>query len=43
MINAFAGDPVRVNVLAPWSEQSQVFGLEGHTWPVEPGRAGSRR
>lgn len=38
---AFAGDPVRVNVLAPWSEQSQVFSLEGHTWPEEPGRAGT--
>ena len=41
MPTAFAGEPVRVHVLAPWSEQSQVFSLEGHTWPVEPGRAGT--
>lgn len=41
MLRAFAGDPVRVNVLAPWSEQVQVFSLEGHSWPVEPGRAGT--
>ena len=41
MLRAFAGDPVRVHVLAPWSEQSQVFSLEGHDWPVEPGREGT--
>ncbi|MGI8686809.1 MAG: multicopper oxidase domain-containing protein [Acidimicrobiales bacterium] len=41
LLTAFAGDPVRVNVLAPWSEQSQVFSLEGHSWPVEPGRDGT--
>jgi hypothetical protein len=30
-----------VHVLAPWSEQAQVFSIEGHDWPLEPGRAGS--
>ncbi len=41
LLDAFAGDPVRIRVLAPWSEQSQVFSLEGHRWPVEPGRRGT--
>ncbi|HVM05814.1 MAG TPA: multicopper oxidase domain-containing protein [Acidimicrobiales bacterium] len=41
VLEAVAGDPVRINVLAPWSEQSQVFSVEGHRWPVEPGRDGS--
>jgi hypothetical protein len=41
VITAFAGDPMRIHVLAPWSEQTQVFGIEGHEWPVEPGRQGS--
>jgi hypothetical protein len=41
VINAFAGDPLRVHVLAPWSEQAQVFGIDGHDWPVERGRAGT--
>jgi hypothetical protein len=36
-----AGDPLRVHVLAPWSEQVQVFSLEGHRWPLEPGMPGS--
>ena len=41
LLEAVAGDAVRVNVLAPWSEQSQVFSVEGHRWPVEPGRQGT--
>ena len=41
MLTAFAGDAVRINVLAPWSEQTQVFSLEGHSWPVEPGLEGT--
>lgn len=40
-IEARAGDPLRVHVLAPWSEQAQVFSMEGHRWPIEPGMAGS--
>ena len=41
LLEAFAGDPVRIRVLAPWSEQSQVFAVEGHRWPVEPTRQGT--
>jgi hypothetical protein len=35
-IEAFAGDALRVHVLAPYSEQVQVFGIEGHEWSVMP-------
>jgi hypothetical protein len=28
-------------VLAPASEQGHVISVEGHRWPVEPGRAGT--
>ena len=28
-------------VLAPFSEQAHVFTIEGHQWPLEPGRAGT--
>ena len=41
MMEAFAGDAVKVHVLAPFSEQAQVFTLEGHQWPLEPARSGS--
>ncbi len=41
VMEAFAGDPMKVHVLAPFSEQAHVFSLEGHQWPLEPGRAGS--
>ena len=37
LLEAFAGDAVRVHVLAPWSEQNQVFTIEGHRWPRSPG------
>jgi hypothetical protein len=40
-IEAFAGDAMRIHVLAPWSEQAQVFSIEGHEWPTEPGREGT--
>lgn len=43
VVHAVAGDPLRIHVLAPWSEQQQVFALEGHTWPQEPGLAGTPR
>ena len=26
---------------APWSEQVQVFSMEGHRWPIEPAMEGS--
>ena len=38
LLRAYAGDPVKVHVLSPWSEQAQVFSIEGHRWPLEPGR-----
>jgi len=41
LLEAFAGDPVKVHVLAPWSEQAQVFSIEGHQWSEEPGRPGA--
>ena len=41
LLEAYAGDPVRIRVLAPWSEQAQVFSVEGHRWPVEPTREGT--
>ena len=41
LLQAFAGDTVRVHVIAPWSEQNQVFAIEGHRWPQEPGLAGT--
>ncbi|HUQ64349.1 MAG TPA: hypothetical protein VM121_11390, partial [Acidimicrobiales bacterium] len=37
VLSAYPDDPVRVHVLAPWSEQAQVFSIEGHEWPQEPG------
>jgi hypothetical protein len=43
VLEAYAGDPVHVHVLAPVSEQAQVFSVEGHRWPLEPGRAGTSR
>ena len=41
VLNAYAGDPTRVNVLIPWSEQAQVFSIEGHRWPQQPGLPGT--
>jgi hypothetical protein len=43
LLEAFAGDPVKIHVLAPYGEQAHVFTLENHQWPLEPGRAGSDR
>jgi hypothetical protein len=40
-IEAAVGDLLRINVLAPSSEQVQVFGVEGHRWPREPGLPGT--
>jgi hypothetical protein len=39
ILEAFVGDAVRIHVLVPFGEQSHVFSLEGHEWPLEPGRA----
>jgi FtsP/CotA-like multicopper oxidase with cupredoxin domain len=41
VLEAYAGDAVKMHVLAPWSEQSQVFSIEGHQWPTEPDRPGT--
>jgi hypothetical protein len=41
LLEAFAGDAVRVHVLVPYSEQSHVFSIENHVWQFEPGRAGT--
>jgi manganese oxidase len=43
VIHAFAGDPVKIHVVSAWSEQAQVFGVEGHTWSVEPAMPGARQ
>lgn len=43
VVEAEAGTPLRLHVLAPWSEQAQVFSLEGHRWPAEPGQRGADR
>ena len=40
LLEAIAGDAVRIHVLLPWAEQAHVFSLEGHRWPFEPGRSG---
>ena len=42
--NVFAaqiGDPVRFRVVSGFSEQNQVFTVEGHEWELTPGLAGS--
>lgn len=41
LLDANAGDDVRIHLVAPSSEQAQVFSLEGHRWPAEPGLAGT--
>jgi len=41
LLEAFAGDPVKIHLLAPYGEQAHVFTLENHQWPLEPGRTGS--
>jgi hypothetical protein len=41
LMEAFAGDAVRMHVFAPYSEQAQVFSLENHQWLLEPNRKGS--
>ena len=41
LLEAYAGDGVRLHVMVPYSEQAQVFSIEGHQWRLEPGLAGS--
>ena len=42
LIEAFAGNPVKLHVLVPYSEQAHVFTVEGHEWQLEPGLPGTR-
>lgn len=41
VLRAYAGDPIRLHVVAAVSEQVQGFALDGHRWPLEPGARGS--
>jgi hypothetical protein len=41
IIEAYAGDRMRIHVVGAYDEQSQVFSLEGHEWPIEPGLSGT--
>jgi hypothetical protein len=41
LLDAFVGDSMKIHVFLPASEQPHVFSLEGHRWPLEPGRQGS--
>ena len=43
LLAAAAGDALRVHVLAPWSEQAQVFSIEGHSFERNPGTPGTAR
>ncbi len=43
VIEAFVGDPLQIHVLAPWSEQVQVFSIEGHRWPIDAAMNGSTK
>ncbi|MDR4494327.1 MAG: multicopper oxidase domain-containing protein [Nitrospirales bacterium] len=36
LIQAHAGDPVRIHVLGASSEQNGMFSVEKHEWPIEP-------
>jgi hypothetical protein len=38
LLEAFTGDAVKIHMLVPYGEQAHVFTLEGHQWPLEPGR-----
>lgn len=35
LLEAFAGDPVRVRILAPVAAQAHVFSVEGHRWSLD--------
>jgi hypothetical protein len=41
VLTARTGDPMRLHVVVPVSEQARVVGVDGHRWPVEPGRRGT--
>ncbi len=41
VFETFGGDPVRFRVVSGYSEQSQVFSVEGHQWQLTPQIKGS--
>ncbi|MDQ3954016.1 MAG: hypothetical protein M3285_00505 [Actinomycetota bacterium] len=41
VLRAHAGDPVRIRVAVPVSQNVHAFSLEGHSWPLEPFLGGS--
>ena len=41
IIEAHAGDPVRIHVIGANNEQNQMFSVEKHEWPIEPYMAGA--
>lgn len=41
MIEAHAGDIIKLHILVPFSEQNGVFSIEGHQFPLEPKMQGS--
>ena len=36
LIEAHAGDPVRIHIFGANNEQNQMFSVEKHEWPIEP-------
>jgi len=36
IVEAHAGDPVRIHVFGASNEQNQMFSVEKHEWPIEP-------
>lgn len=43
LIEAHAGDPVRIHVFGASNEQNGMFTLEKHEWPIEPFMPGADR
>jgi hypothetical protein len=41
LLQAHVGDPVTIHVLGAFSEQVQLFTVDGHEWPHEPYMAGA--
>jgi hypothetical protein len=41
VIEAHAGDPVRIHVFGASNEQNGMFGIEKHEWPIEPFMGGA--
>jgi FtsP/CotA-like multicopper oxidase with cupredoxin domain len=41
VFQTYAGDPVRFRVVSAYSEQNQVFSVEGHQWQLTPQIPGS--